>query len=307
MNGIKHSTYDPTAQLAMYQLAHTTAAEQLHLVDLPYRFNSWALDHPENGALWRDEQGDLMAWAVLQTPFWTLDYVYRPEQPALHSAILVWADERARQAVDTPAGRPIWFVNCFTGQEERIADLEAAGFACQSDVGENSWSKVLMARAFAPAVTQELPAGFTIRPLQGNAEVDAYVALHRVVFQSNSMTPEWRSRTLQQPAYCPTLDLVVEAPDGQLAAFCVCWFDEAGVNGTPAGQIEPLGVHEDFRRLGLARAILTEGVRRLQEMGAQTTYVETDNYRDEAFALYEAVGFRVWQDVLVYRKDYAPL
>jgi hypothetical protein len=35
-------------------------------------------------------------------------------------------------------------------------------------------------------------------------------------------------------------------------------------------------------------------------------YVETDNYRDEAFRLYESVGYRVIQDVLVYRKDYGP-
>jgi ribosomal protein S18 acetylase RimI-like enzyme len=32
--------------------------------------------------------------------------------------------------------------------------------------------------------------------------------------------------------------------------------------------------------------------------------VETDNYRDAAFALYEAVGFRVQHNVLVFRKDY---
>ncbi len=33
--------------------------------------------------------------------------------------------------------------------------------------------------------------------------------------------------------------------------------------------------------------------------------VETDNYRDAAFALYTGVGFQVVEDVLVFRKEYA--
>jgi ribosomal protein S18 acetylase RimI-like enzyme len=66
-----------------------------------------------------------------------------------------------------------------------------------------------------------------------------------------------------------------------------------------------MGVHPDFRHLGLGRAILSEGVRRLYAQGAQEIFVETDNYRDAAFALYQSVGFRVARDVFVYRKDYA--
>jgi hypothetical protein len=34
-------------------------------------------------------------------------------------------------------------------------------------------------------------------------------------------------------------------------------------------------------------------------------FVETDNFRDTAFQLYEAKGFQVTQNVLVFRKDYA--
>jgi ribosomal protein S18 acetylase RimI-like enzyme len=68
-----------------------------------------------------------------------------------------------------------------------------------------------------------------------------------------------------------------------------------------------MGVHANFRKLGLGRAILTENLRRLQAAGAERTYVETDSYRNAAFELYEAAGFRVAQEVLVYRKDYAPM
>ena len=119
------------------------------------------------------------------------------------------------------------------------------------------------------------------------------------------MTKEWRQRTLKHPAYIPALDLVAVAPDGRLAAFCIGWLNKNSSAET-RGQIEPMGVRKEFRKLGLGRSILTEGLHRLQQHGAKLIYVETDNYRDEAFLLYESVGYQVIEDVLVYRKDSAP-
>jgi ribosomal protein S18 acetylase RimI-like enzyme len=49
---------------------------------------------------------------------------------------------------------------------------------------------------------------------------------------------------------------------------------------------------------------LCETLRRLQQHGAESIFVETDNYRNTAFRLYESVGFEVIRDVLVYHKDY---
>ena len=277
----------------------------MRVTDLPWRFTSWALDFPDNVGLWVDGNGHLLGWAVMQTPFWTIDYALHPQaDPVLHREILAWADDRAQKIVDSASGRPVWFVNVFTSQTQRIADLEAAGFASQSDVGENSWTKVLVQRPDGLAVQPTfLPDGFTIRPLAGESEVAGYVSLHQDTFESKSMTAEWRQRTLQVPSYTPNLDLMAIAPDGRLAAFCVCWLNKESTDGVH-GQIEPLGVHKDFRKLGLGRSILSEGIRRLQQHGAGSIYVETDNYRDEAFLLYESVGFRVQHDVLVYRKEY---
>lgn len=290
---------------AMAALVRDCPADNLHVADLPYRFSSWAFDYPDNVGLWVDAEGQLLAWAVMQTPFWTIDYACHPGADGnLHRRILAWADRRARCVLDTPSGRPAWFVNVFADQTDRIRDLEEARFASQANVGDDSWSKVLMQRsAEAPPVDYNLPAGFIIRPLMGEGEVEAYVELHRAVFESRNMTVEWRARTLRQPAYMPGLDLVAVAPDGRLAAFCVCWLNKNSGKDI-CGQIEPLGVHADFRKLGLGRAILTEGLRRLQLHGGSRICVETDNYRNAAFELYESVGFRVVRDILVYRKDY---
>jgi ribosomal protein S18 acetylase RimI-like enzyme len=99
------------------------------------------------------------------------------------------------------------------------------------------------------------------------------------------------------------LDLVVEAPDGRLVAFCIGWLNKMVESG-PIGQIEPLGCLPDFSHLALGRVALAEGLRRLQALGAKHIFVETDNYRNLAFRLYESFDFQVIQKVLIYRKDY---
>jgi len=288
----------------MAELVRKFPAENIHVVDLPYRFSSWSFDYPENIRIWSDERGQLLAWAILQVPFWTIDYAIYPEfQHTLHAQILKWADEQARKIVNTPSGHPAWFVTALASQVDRIHDLEQAGFASQANVGEDSWSQVLMEHSMQIPNQMKLPEGFLVRPLNGMREVEAYANLHRAVFESKNMTTEWRQHTLQRPEYIPDLDLVAVAPNGQLAAFCICWLAKDSI-GNVSGQIEPLGVHADFRKLGLGKAILAEGLQQLTAKGAQKIYVQTDNFRNAAFHLYESAGFHVTHDILMYRKDY---
>jgi mycothiol synthase len=289
----------------MVALARVFPDETIHLADLPYRLSSWALDDPNNVALWTDIEDNLVAWAVMQTPFWTVDYAYAPgSAPDLHRRILAWADERARQLVGTPNGHPAWFVNVLGGQEDRVRDLEGLGFACQAAVPKDPWSDVLLwCPVSTPLLSPTLPEGYTIRPLAGVQEVPAYVTLHRSVFESTVMTVAWRLRTLECPEYLPDLDLVMVAPGGALVAFCVSWVG-TDAEGKRCGQIEPLGVRADLRRKGLGRAILSEALWRLRLKEVSGTLIQTEAYRGPALSLYESVGFRVMRDVWIYRKDY---
>ena len=289
----------------MIQLARQCQADTLHIIDQPYRLSSWALDDPQNIALWVDEAGHLIAWSVMQTPFWTIDYVISPHlENVLHPKVLAWVDQRASEAIASPYGHPSWYVNLFADQPERISTLEHFGFTSQADAGEDSWSMVWMERSRVGKIPQpSLPNGFSIRPLAGKGEVADYVELHQAVFETKNMTLEWRSRTLEHPDYHPDLDLVVIAPDGRMVAFCIGWLSP-NPDGEYFGQIEPLGSHADFRKYGLGRAVLCEVLRRLQEHGAERIFVETDNDRKAALRLYEGVGFLVTREVRVYRKDY---
>ena len=85
----------------MSALVRQFPAGNLHIHDLPYRLSSWALDDPEYICLWVGDGQQIMAWAVLQTPFWAIDYACHPHPPEnLHRRILTWADGRARGVLD---------------------------------------------------------------------------------------------------------------------------------------------------------------------------------------------------------------
>jgi len=282
-------------------VAALAAGETVHVVDLPYRLASWAFDCPETAALW-ERDGELLAWAVLQAPFWTLDYALHPAAPAdTLVALLAWADGAAARLRDTLYGRPTWFAAVREGQAERRRVFEAAGYRDQS--GGEPWSQVIMRRAgeeTPPPVA--LRPGFAIRPLRGAAEAPAYVALHRAVFGTENMTTDWRAATLRAPGYRPEFDLVATDPDGELAAFVIGW-QQTTADGRTIGMVEPFGVREDARRYGLAWALMFELLRRFDAAGAAEVRVMTDNYRDTAFAFYSGCGFRVIDRVLMLGKE----
>ena len=288
----------------MLDLSRQFPYDSLHVTDLPYRFSSWAFDDPHNVNLWLDAN-QLVGWTVLQAPFWALDYAIHPKFTAsIHPEILNWADQRASQLLHTPFERSAWFVNVFDYQLERRRQLEQAGFADQGDAAVDPWSKVwLVLKEETPLSQPDLPQSFTLRPLAGARECSAYVDLHQAVFESKNMTLAWRQGVLQQPAYRAQSDLIALSPDGELAAFCIGWYNPNGPKGMPCGQIEPMGVGARFRSLGLGRAILSACLARLRSMGAGQIYVETDSYRDAARTLYESVGFELHSRVCVYRKD----
>jgi GNAT superfamily N-acetyltransferase len=91
--------------------------------------------------------------------------------------------------------------------------------------------------------------------------------------------------------YEQDLDLVVEAPDGTLAACCIAWWDPAA----GCAEIEPLGVAPDHRRRGLATAMCKEVAARVAALGGNQVFINTGPRPDypAPAATYLAAGFEV--------------
>jgi ribosomal protein S18 acetylase RimI-like enzyme len=287
----------------IYDFAQAFPAQHIHVVDLAYRFCTPSAQASENARLWEDAQGNLRGFAIVQLPWLTVDYAVHPaaSDAGLEEMMLAWALERWPQVMAEHGLSYSLFVEVRDDQPDRMALLERLGFV------RDDWHTLYLSQPLrGPIPTVQPPEGFTIRPLAGEAEVEGYVALQRAAFGTTNMTVEWRARTLQAPQYVPELDLVAVAPDGALAAFCICWLSQRGhdENGSNAGQVEPIGVRPDLQQRGLGRAILLEGLRRLQAHGATTALIESDGDNDPAHGLYESVGFRVAATIWKYRRDF---
>jgi len=268
------------------ELIHAAPPLSRHLVDFPWRLSSPALQSPDDARLWTTADGTLVGFAAWQVWWATLDVYVRPSphRQEVEAAIFDWAARRFRE-LDQGRGYPLpYWTEAREDDAERLALAERHGYHLDDDHAYVMMSRALDESLPAPAP----PVGFTIRPLAGADEVDAYVALHGRAFDSTSMTAPWRARTLRMPQYRPELDLVAAAPDGRLAGFCVGW----SVPERHVAQIEPLGVDPAFQGQGVGRALLLEMFHRFRAHGAEHALVETEASRSSARHAYEAVGFR---------------
>lgn len=252
-----------------------------HVIDLPWRLSALDIDGGCDAAFWEDGDGQVIGFAACQYVWAALDFFILPgsKAQAVATDLFAWANERFQER---KWPYPYW-VEFRDDDQERQQLVKAHGFQQEED------RYILFQHALADLPpTPILLDGFLLRPLMGEQEVAAYAELHRAAFESTAMTPEWRARTLRMLPYRPDLDLVISAPDGSLAGFCVGWFDPS----RKIAQIEPVGVHPRFHRLGLGRILLLEMLRRFKEHGAMSTIVETDGDRTSARSAYESVGFR---------------
>lgn len=134
-----------------------------------------------------------------------------------------------------------------------------------------------------------LPHGFELISLTP-ALADAYVALHRAAWarpnKPSTYERELHDAVTAMPDFRYDLVPIARAADGTLAAYCISWWDPRSASV----EIEPLGTHPDFRRLGLARAIVREVARRAWKLGAKHVLVWGTSTKPDAKALYLSAG-----------------
>lgn len=136
-----------------------------------------------------------------------------------------------------------------------------------------------------------LPPGFEMISLTPGL-TERYVALHRAAW-ARPQRPSTYDRQQQDvvaamPDFRYELVPIVASRDGRLAAYCISWWDPR----SSSVEIEPLGTHPDFRRLGLGLAIVHEVFRRSYALGAKYVLVWGSTGNPEAEALYLSAGMR---------------
>ncbi|MCY4145083.1 MAG: GNAT family N-acetyltransferase [Chloroflexi bacterium] len=142
-----------------------------------------------------------------------------------------------------------------------------------------------------------LPAGFRFH------DADAADAANLADAHNHSFTPKWDAEAYAAVFQAPHMEreIVVIAPDGRFAAFVNVWHDS--VNRSLL--FEPVGTHSDFRRRGLASALMSYAMRRMQsEWGIECAYVCHQPLAMNAASgpLYASLGFVKLHDFAEYAK-----
>jgi mycothiol synthase len=249
----------------------------------------------EKTRLWVDEQGRLIAFAFVLEPYNNLAFELKPVAGhEIENELITWGIKSADGSMDSLD------TSCREDDLRRISLLERNGFIRREE------NTLRLARSLEePIPPPLLPAGFTIRPITGEIEVDPIVALHRSVFGTSNMTREERLAIMRTPDYDPTLDLVVVAPGGHLAGYCTCSISpvENKLTGRKVGHTDPVAVHPEFQRRGLACALLLKSAQLLKERGMELAMLGTSSDNLPMQKAARAAGFRVYSKRIWFSKS----
>jgi ribosomal protein S18 acetylase RimI-like enzyme len=280
-----------------------TGTHYVHPGDLAwwYEYTEVENDIRNHTYLWYGAH-TLQGFAILSDRWCSVDLFVRPFLlgTGLHGNMLDWTMAKAEEGFR--AGRKDSYSTSWIAQEDSVNTqlLDSRGFTLN---GEPSVTLKRSLDGEIPASV--LPGGFSLRSCKGLAEVEARALAQYRAFESDwnleRYVDRWR-RFMQSPVYHPELDVVAVMPDGRIASFCILWEDPA----TRTGCFEPVGTDPDFQRMGLGRAVMYEGLRRLKADGMKTAWVGTGSEHQVAIALYQATGFEIWHRLGQWTKQIEP-
>ncbi|WP_042434229.1 GNAT family N-acetyltransferase [Streptacidiphilus anmyonensis] len=212
----------------------------------------------------------------------SLSYQIHPDHPDLIDEVIEWYDAVAagleRTACPTSAEEfalKRWAEHGYEADAEELADT-------------GSWTQ-LNQRDLAEVAQPALPAGFRFRTAD-EAGPQAAVRAHVDAWVRSAYTAQAYEDVRRTAGYRGDLHVLVEAPDGTMASSTIMWFDEA--NRTV--EFEPVGTHPDYRRLGLAGAMMLHGMHLARAAGATHATVVCLGApgHPAARGLYYGLGFR---------------
>jgi len=93
--------------------------------------------------------------------------------------------------------------------------------------------------------------------------------------------PKWKIG-FERPNCNLDLKIAVVAPNGDFVSYCGMWYD----NASQSALVEPVATDPAYRKMGLGKAAVLEGVRRCGELGAKRAFVGSSQQ------FYYSIGFR---------------
>lgn len=252
--------------------------------------------HPTTGLY---EAADLQWWwriprstDNLRQLFW-FDDLGRPEAAVIATD---WSDGTSLDPIVMPDATPAWVAHVIERGLAHAGESDVGAVDITVDRADDVMREVLVGHGFAIEEdgTVEVESWLTadarpeISPLHDDYRLSSRAGTmlrpHHMIDRSG---PDVETRLRQTSLYRPDLDLLILDSRDAVAAYGLFWLDLE----TATGLVEPMRTEDDHQRRGLARHLLTVGINRLVEAGAERIKVVFRQDNPAAKSLYLSVGF----------------
>jgi len=179
-------------------------------------------------------------------------------------------------------GRP--YLNVFVNHTDKAFEefVRARGYVRKPEA-DRPMSKLPIPSPFPPIA---LPSGFRLQSLADDNDLRKVDRVLHRGFNHPGEPPDdggaGRRRMQSGPHFRRDLTIVAVAPDGEFVSFAGTWLDVRN----RFAYVEPVATDPNYRRRGLGRAAVLEGIRRCGLEGATVAYVATTK------PFYLSFGFR---------------
>ena len=217
-----------------------------------------------------------------------------PDHRFFEKEIVLWMEKQRKEikSNETPELELRFYVD--ETDEKRKALLTELGY---EDSGLNEYNR--KRPIDEPIPEYQPPDGFTIRSVDVEKDFVQYKKVLAAVFPHCSRMTKRTAKIYSTASfYNKDLDLVAVDRHGNFAAFCTVRVDPV----SKMAELEPVGTHLDYRKLGLARSVICEGLRRLQKYHPSSICILGAAVSEAANRLYESVGFTEKREVHLWRK-----
>jgi mycothiol synthase len=200
----------------------------------------------------------------------------------LENEMLAYGEEN--YSAVTEDGRRYIYMPIFADDVQRQEIAHSRGYKKQPGWGHHYYRDL---DSFEPDIP--VPSGYVIRSMGGVEDYPARSWASWQAFHNDEPAENydgdysWYANLQSAPLYRRDLDIVAATLDGSIAAFCTLFYDDFSRSAVTV----LVGTAFEHWRRGLGKAVITEGLRRVKEMGC--TRVFSTAHEEPADYLYRSI------------------
>lgn len=236
----------------------------------------------EKFGIW-EVSGEIVAVAHYESQVGEAFFQFHPAYRHLQKEMLEYAEGNLT-GISKKDGRKYLCAYINDNDTEFISLVKERGYERDPD-GNRPATKLNIPDKSLPIT---LPEGFRLTSL---AEDCDWAKVHQVLWRGfdhgndvpmNEEEFESRRKMFDTPKARRDLKIAVAAPNGDFASFCGMFYEPTG----RFAYVEPVATDPRYRRMGLGKAAVLEGIRRCADLGANTAYVGNE------LPIYTSIGFK---------------